>query len=87
MSFSITPPPATSLHQNEINAPTPPPVPKPTESEVIARLAANGTPVLEIATKLGLPVNEVDDTLGLKIPATSETGSTASLTTRLSVTA
>ena len=87
MTFSITPPPSTSLQQNEINAPTPVPVPKPTESQNIAKLASTGTPVLEIATKLGLPVNEVDTTLGLKIPTASETGSTAVLSTRLSVTA
>jgi hypothetical protein len=70
-------------------APTPKPAPKPTESDQIKQLAAQGHSAAQIAVTVGLPETIVAEDLGTTTSTTTSTTSQASallaLGARLSV--
>jgi len=70
---------------HELEIPAQKPVPTPTTGEETETLASTGQTTAEIAANLGIPVSQVDDTLGIKSAATSQVSAIDALSARLSV--
>ena len=71
------------LHVTQVKAPPP----KPTTGQEMEQMAAVGKSVAEIAAALGIPAAEVDTTLGIETPVSTQAGALTALSARLSAVA
>jgi len=88
MSFSVSgvslsSPAYDDLYVTQVKAPPP----KPTTGQEVDQMAAAGKSVAEIAAALGVPAAEVDTTLGIETPVSTQAGALTALSARLSAVA